>query len=102
MHFAPTVSTLGAEPPMKYWMLGNSQLGRVVDAHPVDLVLHGHAHLGNQVGRTPGGTPVRNVAAQVTGGVAIYEVVRGRHVRTIAPAGAAPGATVPSLLRSRS
>jgi len=105
MHFAPTVSTLGAEPPMKYWMLGNSQLGRVVDAHPVDLVLHGHAHLGNQVGRTPGGTPVRNVAAQVTGGVAIYEVTRGRRVRTItspeAPAGARAGTTVSHLLRSR-
>jgi Icc-related predicted phosphoesterase len=80
MHFAPTVSTLGAEPPMKYWMLGNSLLGRVVDAHPVDLVLHGHAHLGNQAGRTPGGTPVRNVAAQVTGGVVIFEVEKGRHV----------------------
>jgi Icc-related predicted phosphoesterase len=86
MHFAPTVSTLGAEPPMKYWMLGNSQLGRVVDAHAVDLVLHGHAHLGNEFGRTPGGTPVRNVAAQVTGGIAIYEVARGQQVRTITPA----------------
>jgi Icc-related predicted phosphoesterase len=83
MHFAPTVSTLGAEPPLKYWMLGNSLLGRVVDAHSVDLVLHGHAHLGNHAGRTPGGTPVRNVAAQVTGGVTIFEVERGGHVRPL-------------------
>lgn len=92
MHFAPTVSTLGAEPPLKYWMLGNSLLGRVVDAHPVDLVLHGHAHLGNQVGETPGGTPVRNVAAQVTGGVVVYEVRKGRSVRTAGPAQIPAGA----------
>lgn len=94
MHFAPTVSTLGAEPPLKYWMLGNSLLGRVIDAHPVDLVLHGHAHLGNQVGETPGGTPVRNVAAQVTGGVVIYEVHRGRAVRTVAPGRLAAGVSL--------
>lgn len=65
MHYAPTTSTLGNEPLAKHWMLGNSILGRVVDRHPVSLVLHGHAHLGNYHGRTPGGTPVRNVALPV-------------------------------------
>ena len=73
-HFAPTVSTLGREPIAKYWMLGNCELGQVIDRHDVDLVLHGHAHLGNPLGRTVGGTPVRNVAAAVTGGVVIHEV----------------------------
>lgn len=72
MHYSPTSSTLGREPILKYWMLGNSELARVVDRHHVDLVIHGHAHLGNETGRTMGGTPVRNVAAQVVGGPIIY------------------------------
>lgn len=83
-HFSPTVSTLGSEPPMKYWMLGNSLLGRVIDGHNVDLVIHGHAHLGNEAGVTPGGTPVRNVALHVTGGISIYDVASGRDIRSIA------------------
>ncbi len=74
-HFAPTISTLGDEPLMKYWMLGNCELGRVVDRHVVDLVFHGHAHLGNPAGQTAGGTPVRNVAYSVTGGVVFHDVV---------------------------
>ena len=73
-HFSPTATTLGAEPLAKYWMLGNSELGRVIDRHRVDLVLHGHAHLGNPVGRTAGGTPVHNVASPVTGGVVVHEI----------------------------
>jgi Icc-related predicted phosphoesterase len=65
MHFAPTPSTLGSEPGAKYWMLGNGELGRVIDRHHVDLVIHGHAHLGSKAGRTALGTPVRNVAFPV-------------------------------------
>lgn len=83
MHYSPTVSTLGEEPLAKYWMLGNSLLGRVIDEHQVDLVIHGHAHLGNHEGRTPGGTPVRNVAAHVTGGPRIYEVVGQKTVESV-------------------
>lgn len=74
MHYAPTTTTLGDEPMMKHWMLGNSILGRVVDRHPVSLVVHGHAHLGNYRGATPGGTPVRNVALPVIGRPAIIDV----------------------------
>ena len=85
MHYAPTVSTLGDEPPRKYWMLGNSLLGNVIDQHHVDLVIHGHAHLGNEHGQTRGGVPVRNVAAHVTGGVAIYELRHPRHVASLSP-----------------
>lgn len=85
LHYAPTVSTLGDEPPRKYWMLGNSLLGNVVDQHHVDLVIHGHAHLGNERGMTRGGVPVRNVAAHVTGGVAIYELRRPRNVASLSP-----------------
>jgi Icc-related predicted phosphoesterase len=61
-------------------MLGNSILGRVIDDHRVDLVIHGHAHLGNQYGQTPGGTPVRNVAVSVTGGPVIYEMRNDRSI----------------------
>lgn len=85
MHYSPTVSTLGAEPELKYWMLGNSLLGNVIDSHGVDLVVHGHAHLGNQVGQTPGGVPVRNVAAHVTGRPTIYDVEAPRQVLDLTP-----------------
>jgi Icc-related predicted phosphoesterase len=80
LHYSPTVSTLGSEPELKYWMLGNSLLGNVIDTHPVDLVVHGHAHLGNQIGQTPGGVPVRNVAAHVTGRPTFYDVLAQRRV----------------------
>lgn len=73
-HFAPTATTLGREPLAKYWMLGNVELGRVIDRHAVDLALHGHAHLGCPSGWTAGGVPVRNVAAPVTGGVTVFDV----------------------------
>ncbi len=68
-HFAPTTSTLGREPLAKYWMLGNCELGIVLDRRAPDLVVHGHAHLGTLRGCTPGGIPVRNVAYPVVGGV---------------------------------
>ncbi|MDQ3044146.1 MAG: metallophosphoesterase [Chloroflexota bacterium] len=83
MHYAPTASTLGNEPPLKYWMLGNSQLGRVVDRYPVDLVIHGHAHLGNPTGQTLGGIPVWNVATSVTSGPVIHEVAPRRESRGV-------------------
>lgn len=72
MHYSPTSSTLGREPLMKYWMLGNVELAKVVDRYDVDLVIHGHAHLGNRAGQTVGGTPVRNVATQVIGRPVVY------------------------------
>jgi Icc-related predicted phosphoesterase len=74
LHFAPTTSTLVGEPPLKYWLLGNSALGHVVEKHKVDLALHGHAHIGSPYGTTPGGIPVFNVAAGVTGGVSIHRI----------------------------
>jgi Icc-related predicted phosphoesterase len=80
LHFAPTTTTLGREPLTKYWMLGNCELGIVLDRRPPDLVIHGHAHLGTLRGRTPGGVPVRNVALPVVGRVhleVLEESVRG-------------------------
>ena len=68
-HFAPTISTLGNEPPGKYWMLGNCEFGVVLDRHAPAIVVHGHAHHGTLRGRTPGGVPVRNVALPIVGGI---------------------------------
>lgn len=73
-HFSPTVSTLGAEPPLKYWMLGNALLGRTIDEFDTDLVIHGHAHLGNEKGQTDGGTRVLNVALPIVRGIRLLEV----------------------------
>jgi Icc-related predicted phosphoesterase len=84
-HFAPTVSTLGREPVVKYPLLGNCELGHVIDRHQVDLVLHGHAHLGNAWGRTAGGTLVRNVAVEVGGGIVVHELCP-RHPVSPSPA----------------
>ncbi|MCA9859513.1 MAG: metallophosphoesterase [Thermomicrobiales bacterium] len=74
LHFSPTTSTLVGEPPVKYWLLGNSALGHIVEKHQVDMVIHGHSHIGSPVGETPGGVPVFNVAAGVTGGVSIHTI----------------------------
>jgi Icc-related predicted phosphoesterase len=91
-HFSPTTSTLGREPLAKYWMLGNSELGIVLDDRRPDLVIHGHAHLGARQGLTPGGLPVRNVA---------LPVVNGIHVETfhVVPRGYAAVALAGSSLR---
>lgn len=70
-HFAPTPSTLGTEPPLKYWMLGNALLGRTIDDFSPSLVVHGHAHLGNEIGETDAHVPVRNVALHVTHGIRV-------------------------------
>ena len=83
-HFAPTVATLGAEPTAKWWMLGNAELGRVIDRHDVDVVIHGHAHLGVPTGVTVGGTPVRNAALPVNGDVVLLSL-GGRALDAVGP-----------------
>lgn len=72
-HFSPTTTTLGGEPPLKYWMLGNALLGKTIDEAQPTLAIHGHAHLGNEVGQTEGGTVVRNVAVPVCGGIRLFD-----------------------------
>jgi Icc-related predicted phosphoesterase len=64
-HVSPTITTLGNEPRIKFFLLGNGELARVIDRHDVDLVIHGHVHRGTTHGRTPGGTVVRNTAKNV-------------------------------------
>jgi Icc-related predicted phosphoesterase len=102
-HYAPVRDTLAGEPTELYPFLGSHLLGAAVDGGridsyrgstfdpdgyatadadgaertgpPVALALHGHAHYGTEQGTTPGGTPVRNVAAPVIGvPYAIYQL----------------------------
>lgn len=65
MHYAPIRDTLSGEPIELYPFLGSSLLSEPIDRLGVDLVLHGHAHHGMEVGETEGGIPVRNVALPV-------------------------------------
>ena len=65
LHYAPVPDTLVGERLEIYPFLGSHYLGRAVDAAGADLVLHGHAHLGCEAGKTPGGVAVRNVAQPV-------------------------------------
>ena len=100
LHFAPTTTTLGREPLAKYWMLGNCELGVVLDRRSPDLVVHGHAHLGTLKGRTPGGVPVRNVALPIVGRVHL-EVTGKDHQGTCPrPGTSAPRALAMSLRRA--
>ncbi|WP_239393846.1 metallophosphoesterase [Frankia sp. CiP3] len=66
-HYAPVRDTLAGEPLELFPFLGSHQLAAAIDSAtvPVALAVHGHAHYGRERGATPGGTPVRNVAAPV-------------------------------------
>ncbi|HEX6663291.1 MAG TPA: metallophosphoesterase [Gaiellaceae bacterium] len=66
LHYAPTVATLGGEPPGIWAFLGSDRLARPIAEHAPDLVVHGHAHAGRLEGSI-GGVPVYNVAIHVTG-----------------------------------
>ena len=65
VHYAPVADTLEGERREIYPFLGSYLLAEAVDASGADLVLHGHAHAGREVGVTPRGIPVRNVARHV-------------------------------------
>jgi Icc-related predicted phosphoesterase len=85
LHYAPVAETLRGERPEIHAFLGSHHLADVVDEAGADLVLHGHAHAGQEEGTTPGGVPVRNVAQPVLGRpVAIYGVEPGRPLTTLA------------------
>jgi len=65
LHYAPVPDTLFGERLEIFPFLGSYLLERAIDACGADLVVHGHAHLGKECGRTARGTPVRNVAQPV-------------------------------------
>jgi Icc-related predicted phosphoesterase len=64
-HYSPSADTLHGEPPEIHPFLGAYQLAEAIDSSGVDLAVHGHAHYGTEVGTTPGGVRVRNVAQPV-------------------------------------
>jgi Icc-related predicted phosphoesterase len=66
LHYAPTVTTLGGEPPGIWAFLGSDRLAAPIARHAPDLVVHGHAHAGSFEGSIAG-VPVHNVAVHVTG-----------------------------------
>ncbi len=65
LHYSPTTQTLSGEKKEIYPFLGCYYLAEAVDYGKADIVFHGHAHAGIEKGKTPGGTPVRNVAQPV-------------------------------------
>lgn len=67
LHYAPIPETLEGERREIYPFLGSYLLAEAIDAAGADLVLHGHAHAGREVGTTAKGIPVRNVARPVIG-----------------------------------
>src|SRR4051794_15179552 len=63
LHYSPTVETLDGEPIEIFQYLGSQRLADAIDRFDhVKAVVHGHAQHGKYEGRTPGGTPVYNVA----------------------------------------
>jgi Icc-related predicted phosphoesterase len=65
LHYAPVKDTVAGERPEIFPFLGSYLLAEAVDAAGADLVVHGHAHHGQEKGVTPGGIRVRNVAQPV-------------------------------------
>jgi len=62
LHYSPVRGTVEGEPPEILPFLGSSRLEDPIDRHPVNLVVHGHAHHGRPEAQTRGGVPVYNVA----------------------------------------
>ncbi|MEX0791207.1 MAG: metallophosphoesterase [Actinomycetota bacterium] len=84
VHYSPVRETLEGEPPELYAFLGSSLLADAVDRGGADVVFHGHAHLGKEIGTTKAGVPVRNVAATVVGATgARYRIGPGRSAERI-------------------
>jgi len=65
LHYSPVKETIAGERLEIYPFLGSYLLAQAVDRAGADLIIHGHAHHGQEKGITPGGIPVRNVALPV-------------------------------------
>ena len=74
-HYSPVEATLEGERREIWPFLGSHFLAEAVDDAGADLVVHGHAHGGSEIGTTPGGVPVRNVAQPVIrAAYRVYEI----------------------------
>jgi Icc-related predicted phosphoesterase len=67
LHYSPTRETCAGERHEIFPFLGSYLLAEAIDHVGADLVLHGHAHHGTEIGATAGGVPVRNVARPLVG-----------------------------------
>jgi Icc-related predicted phosphoesterase len=66
LHYSPVIDTVIGEPFEIYPFLGCSRLADAIDRFDhVAAVVHGHAHRGTFMGKTPRGTPVYNCAQMV-------------------------------------
>lgn len=65
LHYAPVEATVAGEPRELYPFLGSSLLCEPIDRNGADLVVHGHAHYGTELGASESGIPVRNTALPV-------------------------------------
>jgi len=65
LHYSPVADTLAGERREIYPFLGSGMLGEAIDRAGADLIVHGHAHSGSEIGSTHRGVPVRNVAQPV-------------------------------------
>ncbi|WP_026462310.1 metallophosphoesterase family protein [Adhaeribacter aquaticus] len=79
-HFAPIKETVVGEPPEIFPYLGSSRLVEPINRRQVEVVFHGHAHVGTLEGETSAGVKVFNVAKPILhkagfpGDFYIYEV----------------------------
>lgn len=64
-HYAPVAETIAGEPVPIHPFLGTTRLASAIDEGGAVLAVHGHAHHGSLLGKTPGGVPVWNVSLPV-------------------------------------
>lgn len=62
LHYSPIKATVIGEPEQIYPFLGSSRLADPINRRNVDVVFHGHAHVGTFEGQTSKGVKVMNVA----------------------------------------
>lgn len=62
LHYSPIQTTVEGERREIYAFLGSSRLEEPINRHRVNVVFHGHAHVGTLEGETTTGIPVYNVA----------------------------------------
>jgi Icc-related predicted phosphoesterase len=75
LHYSPIKETLSGERLEIFPFLGSYLLAEAADSAGADLILHGHAHHGQEKGVTARGIPVRNVALPVLNSAyAIYNL----------------------------
>lgn len=64
-HFSPIKATVIGEPAEIFPFLGSSRLVEPINRRQVEVVFHGHAHIGTLEGTTSAGVKVYNVARPI-------------------------------------